>query len=239
MQTNVQKPQPGNSPAPPATSSFNDRILTTLTQATETKRKALASQLANMPPTIHLIRHAQGFHDTEPQALNKLIHDPELTPHGEQQCRAFRDAYPAHKMLQLVCASPLRRTLQTARLCLEPALGQSAPSKILALPDAQEVTDSPSDCGHPNEWLSERVGDWVDLTECERSPYWFRKLGRYAYEREALLARAKRLRRWLRDRPEEHIAVVSHGAYLVSSCTNASIVADQSRCIPPLCDGKH
>lgn len=168
-----------------------------------------------MPPIIHLVRHAQGYHDLEPQALNKFIHDPDLTPHGIDQCTAFRDAFKHHHELDLVCASPLRRTLQTARASFEPALGHSAPAKILALPDAQECTDNPSDTGHPTDRLEHDCASWVDLAECWRSPYWYRKVGRYAFERDALIARARRLRRWLRERPERHIAVVSHGQSII------------------------
>jgi broad specificity phosphatase PhoE len=51
------------------------------------------------------------------------IPDPVLSKKGEQQCRALRDhlraKQPLAQKIELIVASPLRRTLQTAQLSLD------------------------------------------------------------------------------------------------------------------------
>ena len=45
-------------------------------------------------------------------------------------------------------------------------------------------------------------------------PDWTSKAGEYASTEDALQARARWVRRWLRARPETHIALVAHGDFL-------------------------
>lgn len=103
-----------------------------------------------MPPTIHLIRHAEGVHNISVD--NHGIHDPLLTERGrEQAC----DLATKLAMLQqdgtveieLILASPLRRTLNTALMAFEPQLQRNQPGCIYAWPDVQEVSDIPCDSG--------------------------------------------------------------------------------------------
>lgn len=103
-----------------------------------------------MPPTIHLIRHAEGVHNISVD--NHGIHDPLLTERGKQQAR---DLATKLAMLQqdgtvdigLILASPLRRTLNTALIAFEPQLRRNQPGCIHAWPDVQEVSDIPCDLG--------------------------------------------------------------------------------------------
>src|SRR6202012_4292013 len=105
---------------------------------------SLHRRLATMPsqPRIHLVRHAQGFHN-----LGNEFHslpDPRLTPLGESQCAKLQEEhFPAERQqsLSLITASPLTRTLHTAFLTFKPALTSAdakCKSTIFAIPDAQE-----------------------------------------------------------------------------------------------------
>lgn len=175
-----------------------------------------------MPPIIHLIRHGHGYHNIEPESISRNIHDPDLTPHGRDQCLSFQAALPPDLVdkVELVCASPMKRTLQTALLSLRPVLERRR-LQVLALPDAQEVNDDPSNKGSSLEALRlafEHDGAefqrQVDWSEVERHPYWYRKIGRFdCAPREVVEARATRFRNWLRARPEKEIVVVGHGVF--------------------------
>lgn len=54
----------------------------------------------------------------------------------------------------------------------------------------------------------------VDFFGLSRTPEWTSKQGFWSNDPACLHARAKYVRRWLRDRPETHIALVSHVNFL-------------------------
>jgi broad specificity phosphatase PhoE len=54
----------------------------------------------------------------------------------------------------------------------------------------------------------------VDLSEVEKDEVWPKKEGLYAYSYESLLERGRVARKWLKARPEQAIAVVSHDGFL-------------------------
>lgn len=171
-------------------------------------------RLFYMAPTVHLIRHGEGYHNIPPESLHKDIHDADLTPAGAAACRAFAAALPTQlQHVELVCASPLKRALNTALLALSPLLGSGR--QLLALPDAQEANSDPSNTGSPLadlQAISEFQGR-VDWTLVEAAPYWYRNVGVYDDRRGTVEERARRLRRWLKARPEKEIVVVGHGMF--------------------------
>jgi phosphohistidine phosphatase SixA len=86
------------------------------------------------PRAVHFIRHAQGYHNVH---NDQTIPDPDLTPKGRKQCKHLSTVLPYFDSIDLVCASPIRRAIQTASISMEPYL-HSIKSTILALPLAQE-----------------------------------------------------------------------------------------------------
>ncbi|KAL4882184.1 histidine phosphatase superfamily [Aspergillus karnatakaensis] len=179
-----------------------------------------------MPPTIHLIRHAQGEHSLPPYPE---ISDPSLTQVGRDQCLALRDAgVLKQENISLVTASPMIRTLQTAYLIFEPALtsiGKCA-REILALPDAQEVCDYGFNTGSDLSILKERVvGEdiAVDLSRVDEGWNVKEPGSRYFPARDALRVRARDCRnqlyalaRRLEEKGVENaeIVLVAHGMFL-------------------------
>lgn len=67
-----------------------------------------------MPPTIHLVRHAQGLHNFTRE--NEALPSPNLTSLGEQQYAALNLSFPYHNELRRFYAFPLRRTITTCHL---------------------------------------------------------------------------------------------------------------------------
>lgn len=166
-----------------------------------------------MAPTIHLVRHAQGYHNLSIE--NEAIHDPDLTPLGEEQCAAVRDAFIHHDKITRLVASPLRRTLHT---CVK-AFGEDHLYPILALDILQEVSGSPCDTGSDATKLAEEFGPRAEVRGL--APNWTDKGPESKFEPtlEKLTARARQSRQVIRSllsnmNGDEHIVVVTHGCFL-------------------------
>jgi broad specificity phosphatase PhoE len=163
------------------------------------------------PRVVHFIRHAEGYHNAE---HNQKIPDPDLTPKGKEQCKTLSQNFPFNDRIDLVCASPIRRTIQTALISMEPWL-QSGTHKILALPLAQEATSEPANTPSDVKRLQNEYGDVCDFNRClDIYTDFTSKQGKWAPDGGSLKARALELRRFLHDRDEDEIVVVSHGEFL-------------------------
>ncbi|KAL4922319.1 histidine phosphatase superfamily [Aspergillus aurantiobrunneus] len=166
-----------------------------------------------MPPVIHCVRHAQGVHNL--CTANHVVPDPLLTDLGNEQCAKLRHSFPRHDQIDLVVASPLRRTIYTALQSFEPVFKANPNLKLILLPDIQETSDVPCDTGSDPEVLRQEIEEKrlpVDASFVVDG--WNVKTGRYAPTHGAVGARARTARRWLKARPEKEIAMVSHGGVL-------------------------
>lgn len=85
--------------------------------------------------------------------------DPLLTPAGEKQCEKLREDFPFHSSVELIVASPIRRTIYTALHAFAPVFKKNPGLKLIALPDLQEVSDLPCDSGSDLESLEKEVLD--------------------------------------------------------------------------------
>ncbi len=85
--------------------------------------------------------------------------------------------------------------------------------KVVALPETQEIGDVPCDTGSDVEVLKKEMeGKPVDLSLVYEG--WNSKKGKWAAKADAIEARAKEARLWLKVRPEKEIVVVTHGGFL-------------------------
>lgn len=180
-----------------------------------------------MGASIHCVRHAQGYHNLGDGHYD--LHDPSLTSYGEQQCLNVRDTFFADQSnISLIVASPLQRTLHTAFTIFEKALksGGNCHPSILALPDAQELSDDSCDTGSDLSDLKKMVvsNGWpVDL-DLVKDDWNIKSLqSRYSPSHSAIKVRARDLRALLylkvRELAEEGssditIVLVSHGGLL-------------------------
>lgn len=167
-----------------------------------------------MPPTVHLVRHAQGFHNLS--VKNHAMHDPLLTPAGIEQCRILAKDFPFKNDVELVVASPLKRTIYTA-LYSFPEPIEKRHLKVIAMPELQETSDLPCDTGSsPAEVAKEFQSKPIDLSAIEtpEGQHWNSKTGKWAPNADAIIARAAAARKWLLSRPEKDIVVVTHGGFL-------------------------
>lgn len=124
-----------------------------------------------MPPKLYLVRHAQGEHNAtvsflttqSPNPLNVPqrnynIRDPVLTAKGIAQCHELRDKFPYHDSIDLVIASPLRRTIQTAAHSFGPTLARTEVPFVL-VPLLQEVSNAGCDTGYEVDDLKTLIPD--------------------------------------------------------------------------------
>lgn len=107
---------------------------------------------------------------------NHVIPDPPLTDLGHEQCKKLRASFPRHADIDLVTASPLRRTIYTALESFEPVFQAKPDLKIIALPDIQETSDVPCDTGSEPEALKCEFKSGVDLTLVQKG--WNNKVWR-------------------------------------------------------------
>ncbi|EWC44612.1 hypothetical protein DRE_06601 [Drechslerella stenobrocha 248] len=161
---------------------------------------------------IILIRHGEATHN-----LNDDFdqHDPALTDLGKEQCTTLlRDAFaagewPDFKGLDFIVISPLFRTLETGFLVFGEQIRDGM--KYLVLPEVQETSPNPCDTGRPTPEL-QALFPSVDFSECDRTNWLTKKHG--FYTRDNLAMRAAFVRKWLYERPEKVIAVVTHSGFL-------------------------
>ncbi|KAH6605631.1 phosphoglycerate mutase family [Trichoderma cornu-damae] len=166
-----------------------------------------------MAPTIHFVRHAQGYHNLS--AENYHLPDPDLTTLGNQQCADLRAAFPHHDKLTGLVASGMRRTLYTGIQ----SFGTDKLYPVIALDVLQEVSDAPPDTGSSAAELAAEFGDRVDLRRV-REGWNLKGEGSYFEPTlDKLATRARDARKELREiatglGDDAHVAVVSHGAFL-------------------------
>lgn len=152
---------------------------------------------------------------------NYHLRDPYLTKLGEEQCLAIPARFPAQPPVELLATSPLRRTVQTTLLGFAAQAAAGVP--VVALAELQETSGMPCDTGSDAAELAAdprlaatatAAGASVVLDFSALPADWTSKAGRWAPAPGPLKARAQWVRRWLKDRPEAHVAVVLHGAFL-------------------------
>lgn len=161
----------------------------------------------SMTATVHLLRHAEGIHNLSTD--NHSCRDPILTPAGQQQCHELALRSFGENDIQLVVASPMIRTIETARLVFGDLLLKRG-LKIVALPELQEFSDSPCDIGSSPDDLAQLFArERVDLHFVSNG--WNSKANAWAPRVPAIEARAQKVRQWLHERPEKEIVVVTHG----------------------------
>ena len=156
-----------------------------------------------------LLIPTKGYHNLT--VKNQNMHDPSLTPYGEEQCRHLARFFPYHKSVELLVASPIRRTIYTTLLGFEPEIKKGL--KVIALPEIQETSCLPCDTGSDLDVLRKEMQDKpVDLSLVSEG--WNSKRGKWQPDAAAIENRAREARQWLKARPEKEIVLVTHGGFL-------------------------
>lgn len=152
----------------------------------------------------------------------------------------LRDSFPFLETVEVILASPLRRAIQTAAFVFGPVM-ERRDVPIILVPLAQEISNLRCDIGHDAETIrseaarliGEAVPGWnielLDSTLVDSS--WNSKVGAcselcrdnsldgvqkgvYAVTLRAVQERASEMRKWIYNRSESHVALVTHGGFL-------------------------
>ncbi|KAF1994196.1 phosphoglycerate mutase-like protein [Amniculicola lignicola CBS 123094] len=161
--------------------------------------------------TIILCRHAQAEHNVD---LDYSIPDAPLTRLGKMQSATLpAQIADLQKEVDLICSSPLKRTLQTTRIGWKPVLDRLGIKNCITVPQAQECNGFPCDTGSSREEL-EALDEFKDFDFASLTDDWTSKKGFYAPDPESIRNRTRWVRHFLRDRPENNIVLVAHGDFL-------------------------
>jgi len=160
---------------------------------------------------VWLMRHGVAEHNVSP--VGHTIPDPVLTKSGAAGALALNGrVLPAGvPPIDLIVASPLRRTLQTAWLAFGTQLAAGTPFALA--PDAQEINPIPCDTGSPAAALVPQFPQFESAISQLPSDWWH-KTGINAGTPEALDARLARLVAGLwtlvRERRAQNVVLVGH-----------------------------
>ena len=197
----------------------------TCIDAREDRRKSAASQYPGLTspalPTsrvkrIFFVRHGLALHNVAGQGhcQDTAVFDAPLVKKGSEQARALGQEFAAARVdAQVIIASPLWRTLQTAQLLRSGMRGRN--TRTLVMEDAREhfsacTADSRGPISRAKAFFSD-----FDFggTASDADPFLAGRAGRHEAH-SAMRARVKRFLRSLRILPESSVVVVSHGTYI-------------------------
>ncbi|KAG8733761.1 hypothetical protein FRC11_002830 [Ceratobasidium sp. 423] len=169
---------------------------------------------------VYLIRHGQAECNIDNRTW---IPDAVLTDLGRSQCVEFRESTLGHSIqdsVELILTSPQRRALSTTLLGLPDAVERLLPqSRVVLVPQLQEINDLPCDRGSDREFLESMPEYTTELKQgrldfSPLTPDWNQKQGIYDPSPDVLWARAQWVRHFIRERKEQTIAVVAHGNFI-------------------------
>ena len=167
--------------------------------------------------SIYFIRHFEAMHNIEP--WNHQLHDPELSPVGQLQAPSTIERVEQIEQIDLVVCSPMTRTLQTYLNIFrgnDTIHHRLSKIPLIIHPDAQEILEKPCDTGRPIVELREKFPILInELNKFETMFAGFEWLNKSdpsnLYHPQRIHERILRLLRWLVERPEKSIVVISHG----------------------------
>ena len=160
--------------------------------------------------TLFLIRHGQSLANRDYDE-SVAYRDAGLTDQGIAQARALRKQLEVLQ-IDLAVVSPLTRALQTCQNALPPSYA----GPILVLPEIAEICSSHYSCGQKRSVVQPKFPPSFDWTNVPEDEIWWwqydkkRRSESNAYQS----ARMEKFRRFIQERPEQRIAVFSHGDYL-------------------------
>lgn len=127
----------------------------------------------------------------------------------DELAKFLENDVPLAQEIDLIVVSPMRRTLQTAQQALGWLIERGVP--VILRPEWQENSDKPCDTGTSVKLMEK---EWPQFDWSHVDPLFPAKSGLYEFSKNALTERGIAARKWLQQRPEKVIAVVSHSAFL-------------------------
>ena len=216
------------------------------------KRNRILARLveddAPIPPgskKVQFIRHGEGYHNvaqrewrsrpgwegsTEPYTVDTdpggRYVDALLTEEGEAQARALQARTTRTAAPQLLVVSPMRRATQTGLLAFAPHVAAGRLPVLAHELCHERAGRHTCDRRLGRAELTKQFGARVSyaLIESEEDPYWGDGVAREPWG--GVVARGAAFAAWLRARPEVHVAVAAHSAWLLAMFNAVLTTAD-------------
>ncbi len=149
--------------------------------------------------------------------LTDTIPDPALTDLGfgeqcDQLAKYLQNEEPLARQIELIVVSPMRRTMQTAQQGLGWLMKKGVP--VILRAEFQENSSKPCDTGTA---ISVMEKEWPQFDWSTVDPIYPANTGLYEFSKNGLIQRGIEARKWLYNRPEKVLAVVSHAGFLRTS----------------------
>jgi broad specificity phosphatase PhoE len=171
--------------------------------------KSTTDEQQSTSKTLFLIRHGQSISNRDYDE-SIAYRDAGLTEQGISQARALQRQLEGLQ-LDLVVVSPLTRALQTCQNALPP----SYTGPILVLSEITEVCSSHYSCGHKRSVVQPKFPSKFDWSNIGMDEIWWWQYDKNGSETNRYqIDRMEKFRQFIRERPEQRIAVFSHGDYL-------------------------
>eukprot|EP01127_Copromyxa_protea_P016942 TRINITY_DN5126_c0_g1_i3.p1 TRINITY_DN5126_c0_g1~~TRINITY_DN5126_c0_g1_i3.p1 ORF type:complete len:457 (-),score=71.30 TRINITY_DN5126_c0_g1_i3:678-2048(-) len=184
---------------------------------------------------VSFIRHSQSEANLscDIHGTARGIFNPHITEKGVKQALDRKQELKKHEFkFELIVVSPMRRTLETATHVLDDYI--SAGVKIIGHPlireqfsESDDIGDSPHNIklhwpnvdwsffpDKPEVWWYSGLPDDPDRTILSQRELSITSPDGWEEPWVEVMKRAKEFQEWLRERPESHICVVSHGGFI-------------------------
>jgi len=196
---------------------------------------------------LHIIRHAQGFHNVCKDYRNPNHKDAQLTPHGINQCKELSKRIREEQInVDCIISSPMRRALQTAYYSFEHLLEENMSFSekddttfpaVIACENWRETVNYICDVRFTKAELMKDF-PFVDFTRIkhDHDPIWkyyedlhgsheSYQMGRESKDDLALQKRGREAWMTIGKRPihERSFAVVTHSAFLMHMFTRPEL----------------
>jgi broad specificity phosphatase PhoE len=190
---------------------------------------------------LHVIRHAEGYHNVNESYRQMENLDARLTPKGIEQCRSLNTEIQQAESgnladlasnLELIVTSPLTRCIETTLLSLDSVITKATNknsnkeipivahesiretvnfncdrrrpiSKVAIEYPSIDFSHIPTDHDHVWATYVDKLGCDETWTDCRDSA-----------ALHVVADRGREFFQWLRDRPEQHVAICTHSAFL-------------------------
>lgn len=182
---------------------------------------------------IHFVRHAEGHHNVAGRKdplfgyRNEALEDATLTDVGLEQCRVLNaSSVSAVTKAELLVVSPLRRTMQTATHSF-PQLQGKIP--WVAVECLREQTGL-HPCDRRRSITEHKKSfDYIDFSEIheDADPLYYKYTLREP--KTDVTLRTRQFMKWLQERPEKEIIVVSHHGYMMNLFHNSIKTAEPEK----------
>lgn len=160
---------------------------------------------------IYWIRHGESLSNISDS--NHDIIDPELTFTGKSQCDELKKKIKSDNIdskIDLIIVSPLTRTLETCSNVFDDLVNKI---KFICLEEIREHIDKPCHMRKKKNLLVNKYKH-IDFSNLTHDDDFLYKHYNGLETKSNVIERCKKFVRWLKNRKEKNIVIITHGNFL-------------------------